>query len=48
MFVLPLLPDFLRREVFSVFDFLVSTAASVLGGIIAFYVCKAIEDSKKQ
>ena len=29
-------------------EFFISTAASVLGGIIAFYVCKAIEDSKKQ
>lgn len=29
-------------------DFLISTAASVLGGIIAYYVCKAIEGSKKR
>ncbi len=29
-------------------EFLIATAASVLGGIIAFYVCKALEDSKKR
>jgi membrane protein YqaA with SNARE-associated domain len=29
-------------------DFAIATAASVLGGVIAFYVCKALEDSKKR
>jgi membrane protein YqaA with SNARE-associated domain len=29
-------------------DFLISTAASVLGGIIAYYVCKALEGNKKR
>lgn len=29
-------------------DFAIATAASVLGGIIAFYVCKALEGSKKR
>ncbi len=28
-------------------DFLISTAASVLGGIIAYYVCKALDGNKK-
>jgi len=29
-------------------DFAIATAASVLGGVIAFYVCKALEGSKKR
>ena len=29
-------------------DFLIATAASVLGGVIAFYVCKALEGNKKR
>ena len=29
-------------------EFLIATAASVVGGIIAYYVCKALEGSKKQ
>ena len=37
-----------RKGGVDVFEFLVSTAASVVGGVIAYYVCKAIDGSNKK